>query len=99
MQGTYLCVCVCVCVFVCVCVCAGESEARLKGVFAAARHLAPAIIFFDEIDAVRAPTTARHRPPFHVPAPSPILLSLRHRLRVLTHLYWIWVAQGSNLYM
>lgn len=31
---------------------AGESEAGLRGVFAAARALAPAVVFIDEIDAL-----------------------------------------------
>ena len=31
---------------------AGESEAGLRGVFAAARALAPSVIFIDEVDAL-----------------------------------------------
>jgi ATP-dependent 26S proteasome regulatory subunit len=31
---------------------AGESEQGLRGVFAAARRLAPAIVFIDEVDAI-----------------------------------------------
>ena len=32
--------------------CAGESEAGLRGIFAAAQRLAPAMIFIDEVDAI-----------------------------------------------
>lgn len=35
-----------------VCTCAGESEASLSGIFAAASALSPAIIFIDELDAL-----------------------------------------------
>lgn len=31
---------------------AGESEAGLRGVFAAAQRLAPAVVFIDEVDAL-----------------------------------------------